>query len=197
MGAQNRSGSERADLTFEAGLHGLGLAGIRRNTNDFFGPQDLTDGHGDRALGNFGEILEPSFTDLLLPTSLVKVDDEVRVFGLKVGGWIVEGEMPILTDPDEGNIDGRKSESLTGAMDDFRRVRLAVQQVKLTDPRFGDEPFLKESAKAGWVVCRQADIFIQMKELNLVPGETGSAGQYFEELKLRCPGSGDHASPTA
>jgi hypothetical protein len=118
MGPQNRSGRQRADLTIKACLDRSRFAGIGHNANDFFGLQDLAYGHGNCSLGNSGKTLEPSFTDLLLSARFVEMDDDVRFFGLEIGGRIIESQMPILTDPDESYIDGRQSkkEEITKTM---------------------------------------------------------------------------------
>jgi len=56
MGTQNGGGGQRTDFTFEAEFEGEGFAGFGNDGDDFFGFQDLTDGHGDGLAGNFGDI---------------------------------------------------------------------------------------------------------------------------------------------
>jgi hypothetical protein len=40
---------------------------------------------------------------------------------------------------------------------------------------------------------RQANVFVQMKNLNPAPIDAGRAGQSIQEFKLRCPGGGYEA----
>ena len=56
MGTQDGSGDQGTDFTFEAELDGEGFARIGNDGDDFFGFQDLTDGHGDGLAGDFGNV---------------------------------------------------------------------------------------------------------------------------------------------
>jgi hypothetical protein len=51
-------------------------------------------------------------------------------------------------------------------------------------------------AKTGWMSRGQANVFVQMKNLDQAPIDAGRAGQRIQEFKLRCP-SGGYETGTA
>ena len=59
--------------------------------------------------GNLRERSEPSLIHLLLPAWFVEVDDKIRTLIFKVCRRIIEGEVSVLSDPDECNINGRRT----------------------------------------------------------------------------------------
>jgi len=54
---------------------------------------------------------------VLEPTGFVKIDDQVRLFGLEISGRIIKREMAVLTNTNEGNIDGRRDHGFACAPD--------------------------------------------------------------------------------
>jgi hypothetical protein len=56
-------------------------------------------------------------SDVLEPTGFVKIDDQVRLFGLEISGRIIKREMAVLTNTNEGNIDGRRDHGFACAPD--------------------------------------------------------------------------------
>ena len=58
---------------------------------------------------NLRQIREPGLAHLLPPASLIQFDHEIRVFNFKISRRIVEGEVPILTNAQKGDIDRRRS----------------------------------------------------------------------------------------
>lgn len=79
------------DGTFETSLHCTGFSSLGDDSDDLFGFQYLADRHGDRLPRNFRKIAKPPLTDLLSATRFVQINDQVRLFGFEVGGWIIEG----------------------------------------------------------------------------------------------------------
>src|SRR5205807_6425092 len=105
MTPQDGRGSFWSDLSFEARLNGLSLALVGNHRQDFFCLQNLLGRHRDGLLGNLRDVGEPGFPYLLLATSFIEVDDQVRILGIEVRWWIVEGNVPVFADAQECNID--------------------------------------------------------------------------------------------
>ena len=169
MRAQDGSRGHWSDFAFEAEFDGLGFARFGDYSDDLIGFQDLANGHGDGLAGNFGKIAEPGFADLLAATGFVEIDEEIGLFGLEIGGRVVEGEMAVFTDAGEGEVDGRGAEELAYAVDYFVGIGVAVEQVILRDAGFVNQALEKVFAKAGGMRDWQADVFVEMKEFDAVP----------------------------
>ena len=105
--------------------------------------EDLADRHRDRARWHVGERREPAFADLLPPARLVERHDDVRLARVEVRGRIVEGEVAVLADADERDVDGRRRERLASGPADELRILLAVEQVRHRDARRSDQPLEK------------------------------------------------------
>ena len=87
------------------------LARLWHHHQDFLRAHDLTNGHGDGLLGNFFQSTEPSFVHLLLPTSFVEFDYEVRLFRLEIRGRVVECQVTILSNARKNDVDAPGSQS--------------------------------------------------------------------------------------
>jgi len=173
------------DLPFEASPDGGGFAGVRDDRDDFLRAQDLPDGHGDGFARNFVEAGKPALVELLPTASLVQLHDEVRLFGSKIGGRIIECKVAVFTDADKGEINRRGKEFATYLLNYGLRVQHAIQPMKFLDTGFVNETLQEILAKAGGVRDRQADILIQVKDLQPRPIDVRQGGERIEKLELR------------
>src|SRR6516165_4303443 len=107
MASQNRRRRHRTDLSLEAGLYRLSLALVWHDRKNFFCLKNLFRGHRNGLLGNLRNIGEPGFTNLLLPASLIEIDDDVRLLSVKVGRRIVKRDVSILANSEEGDVNRR------------------------------------------------------------------------------------------
>ena len=105
MKPNDRCGMERRQLALKGDLHGIGLAFIRNRVDDAAALENLADGHGDGLFGHVVERGEPSFAELLVAADIVKIDDDVGLFRVEIRRRVVEGDMAVLTDADEADID--------------------------------------------------------------------------------------------
>src|SRR5207245_7917523 len=96
---------------------------------------------------------EPALADLLPPARFVQGHDEVRGVGLEIGGRIVEGEVAVLADADERDVDRRGCELASDLAGDARRVVLAVEPMRARDAGLADQPLEQVLAEA----CRMID----------------------------------------
>ena len=69
-------------------------------------------------------------------------------------------------------------------------IAITIQQVITGDSHFVNQPLEEIFAKTRWMSRRQANVFVQMKNLNTAPVDAGRADQSIQEFKLRCPSSG-------
>src|ERR1700730_4865324 len=128
MGPQDRSGGERTDFAVETRFHGIGFSGVWHDAHDLLCLQDLAHTHRNCALRYICECCEPTFPKLLAPASFIQLDHQIRLFGFKICGRIVEREMPIFTDPDERYINGRREHCRTGVSNDSRLLNQELLQ---------------------------------------------------------------------
>src|SRR5215469_5273429 len=138
MGAQDGRRGLGSDFALETSCDSFGFAGVRDDTKNLFRPENLTDGHRDRAPGDVGQVLEPAFAELLPAACLIEMDHDVSCFGLKIGGRIVEGQVPVLADADESYVDWGFAKFAGDLRDGFGWVLLAVQKMVMGDADFGD-----------------------------------------------------------
>src|SRR5580704_5977386 len=110
MAAQNRCRRHGADISLKAGLYSLRFASVGHDRENFPGFENLTHRHGDRILRHLRNIGEPGLAHLLLSARLIEIYDEIRFFGIKISGRIVEGNMTVLADSKKRDIDRRRSQ---------------------------------------------------------------------------------------
>lgn len=112
---QDRGGDVGGDFAFDGVADGFGFAGVGDGADDGGALHDLADAHGDGLAGHVVEGGEPAFAQLLAAAGVVELDDEVGFFGLEVGGRVVEGEVAVFADADEGDVDGVSAEDVGDA----------------------------------------------------------------------------------
>src|SRR5215472_6211057 len=109
MRAQNRSRCLRADFSFEAEFYCLRFPAFRNHANYLIGLQNLAYGHRNGSSGDFGNICEPSLTDLLEPASLIEFHDQIRLVLFKIRRRVIEGQVSVLPNTNESDIDGSRA----------------------------------------------------------------------------------------
>jgi len=134
---------------------------------------------------NLRQIREPGLAHLLPPASLIQFDHEIRVFNFKISRRIVEGEVPILTNAQKGDINRRRSQCLSLAAHDFGDITIAIQQVIVGNSSFLYQLLQQHLPEAARMINRKADVFVQMKNLNPRPVDAWLAGKRVQKLELR------------
>src|SRR5579859_6398698 len=130
MAAQNRRRRHGADLTFEAGFYGLRLALVGYDGENFVGLENLARGHGEGSGRHLRNVGEPGFANLLLAAGVIEIYDDVGAVGGEISGRIVEGDVPILSNPKEGDVDGSGGEFAADLPGNCRRIGgVAFEQV--------------------------------------------------------------------
>src|SRR5690348_15006621 len=115
MSAKNGGRSHGTDFASEAGLDGRCFSLAWHHGEDFFGLQDLAYGHTDGTRRDLIQTAEPPFRDLLLPAGLVEADGDVGLLGVEVRRRIVECNMAVFTDTDEGDVNRLRANRLACA----------------------------------------------------------------------------------
>src|SRR5262249_53867915 len=153
-------------------FHRARFALIRHNTNYFFRFEDLTNGHRDCPVGDLVNAPEPSFAGLLAAARFIESHYQIRLLGVEISRRVIERQVPILADPDKGNVDRSCGQETADFAAYLFEVALAVKQVIVLYPSSTDEPLEKVPAKARRMVNRQADVLIQVEHFNLFPIHT-------------------------
>ena len=107
MRLQDRRRHHRGDRSFDGAADGFCLAQVRHDAQDVSRLENLSDRHRNRARRHIVDRIEPAFADLLAAAGVVEIDDEIRLARVEVGRRIVEGEVAVLADADERDVDGR------------------------------------------------------------------------------------------
>src|SRR5712691_5152782 len=187
-------GPPRADLSLQRIAHRRGLAGVGHHAQDPACLHDLADRHRDRPPGHVLQALEPALAELLPAARLVEPHHDVRLLGREIGRRVVEGEVAVLADADEGQVDLAAADQLAHAA----RLRLRIRPVTLDEMESAGmdavgEALLQVTAEARRVGRGQAHVLVEMEEDGTPPVDVGSAHELLQELELRRPGRGDHA----
>lgn len=134
---------------------------------------------------------------MLTAASFVEVDDEIRSFGLEIGGRIVEREMGVFADAGEGDVYRRGGEELADAERSFVRGSVGIEQMVMPHAGFMNQAIEKVFAKTGGVGDRQADVLVEMKELDFLPVEFLRSNESVEKIQLGSSGCNDDARAAA
>ena len=102
---------------FDRGSYRLRLSLIGNDAENRAASEYLFNGHRNRLGRNFLQALEPTFSNLLLATRVIKVNDNVRLICIEVRRRIVKCEVPVFTNTYQGDINrivlNKISQSLT------------------------------------------------------------------------------------
>ena len=136
---------------------------------------------------------KPAFAELLLAACFVELHYDVGVIGGEVGWGIVESQVAILADADEGDVNGMLHDDEAQPMAFNFGLRLAIDPVDSSGRhrQLTDEAFPEVLAKRSGVARRQTQVFIQMKDGDLVPGDEGIGEQGVEHRELGSTGGED------
>src|SRR5438477_2606779 len=183
------------DLPFEACLYGIRLSCIRHETYNLFRLQDLPNAHRNSAFRHILKGWEPSCPQLLSPASFIQSDHNVRLFRFEISRWVIEREMAVLPDSNEGYIDGSRDQFPSDFANHFCRVFLSMEQMVLRNARFPNQSLLQKLAEARWMRLGQPDVLIQVEHLHPLPIDIRQRRKHFQKLKLRRPRSCDQSRP--
>src|SRR5579862_1277467 len=140
MRAQDRRRGFGTDLTLKTLRDSFGFARVWNDTQNLFRLENLADAHRDRAHGHIGQGLEPAFAELLAAAGLIEIDHDVRFFGFKISGRIVEGQMSVLANADESYVDRGFAKLAGNFGDSLGWVLLAVEKMMMRNADFVDQP---------------------------------------------------------
>lgn len=120
-----------AYVQLDGSFHCLRLSLVRNDAQDFATAEYLSDGHRDRLSRNLGNAFEPTLTDLLLATRVIKVNDQVRIVDSEVRRRIVKSQVPVFPDTDKRNVNRLLRDDLTKAATFITHViSLAIDKMK-------------------------------------------------------------------
>ena len=111
--------------------------------------------------------------------------------GLEIGRRIVEGEVRVLADADEGDVDGRALDRLADGAAHRVEITVAVERVKRRDAGAVDEVLVQHAPEAGRVIGGDADVLVEMEQLDPRPVDGRARGEAVQEAELRVPRGGD------
>src|SRR5437773_9188742 len=186
MCPQNGSRRHRTDFSIETQLDRWSFARVRNDANNLLCFQDLSYRHGDGLPRDFRNTCKPALSDLLAQASFIEFDDEVGLFCLEIRRRIVKRQMPVLSDADESNVRGRRSQSFANAADNFSRITVAVKQVILRNPHLVNQTFQKILAEAGGMSDWKPNVLIEVKHLHSLPVDVSRIGQRVQKIQLGC-----------
>ena len=112
---------------------------------------------------------------------------------------VVEGEMAVLADPDQGEIDAAVGEqaAVAGALDvgTAGGRRAAIEQLDPARPHARPDPALEPLPERALVPERQPDVLVEMEGDDPRPVDVARLGEGIEEFGLRRRRREDHACP--
>ena len=189
------SGSHRTDFCIKTVFDRLGFARVGNDAENFFGFQNLADGHGYGLTRNVFERSEPPLVKLLAAARFVERHYGVRLLGVKISGRIVESEMTIFPDARQKLYQWGLAaiRSPTVFMTALRIIRAAEQMI-FPDADFVDKALAQIFAEAGRVRFGKAHVFIEVEHFDAAPIDVRCSSQRFKKFELGCSGSGDDAS---
>jgi len=194
VGAQDGSGAGVGQRTLDSTFDRLGFALVRNGVDDGFALEDLLDSHGDSLFGNVIEGREPALSELLFAAGFVESDDKISLFGLEVGGGIVEGDVAVLTDSDEGDVDGELGDAFAELFADF--LGIGIASVDRSEGHRGDRKLIDETlsqvlTESGGVILGQTDVLVEVEEIDLAPVDVFLILEAAEHFKLAGSGGDD------
>ena len=195
MVLQNGAGTGVGHGTFQHALDGLSFAFIGNNVDDDFALEDLGNAHAESMGGHSVKGGEPAFAQLLTAAGVIQFDHEESLVGVEVSRGIVESDVAVFADTDEGDINGVFSHDLFHigaegggiigvAVDEEDFSQLAGQLV--------DEVLAQVEAETCFVSGGETDVLIQVEEGDFGPVDAGFLDQEAHHFKLAGGGGSDH-----
>ena len=100
---------------------------------------------------------------MLLPAGIIQLNDNKRRLGVKVRRWVIECQMSVFTDSNEGHIDIIPGDDIADPPAlGGRIVGLALNVVNLSRMNHINQPFFEITPKTCRMIGPKADVFIQM-----------------------------------
>ncbi len=126
MLANQRSRAGFRERVFEGVSNRLRLTRFGHTAYPILGAKEPGTGNRECLFGNGGEIREMTFAGLLLAASLVERYSLYRERIVKVcHGWIIEGDVSVLADADEGKVDRCLEQQLGNSVRSPRSISAA------------------------------------------------------------------------
>jgi len=189
---KNRGRAQGADFQLEAVSNGLRFPPIGYDTEHVFGFDNLLDRHGDGLPRDIINSLEPTFAYLLAPACLIEFDNKIRFPRLEVGWRIIESQVPVLPNANEGRVNYLARDQLADAHTLCQGIRIiAVDEVKRTGSDAINDPVLQVSSETGRVRGGKIHIFVKVKESSQRPVYILLPNKLIEKLELRCSSGGN------
>ncbi len=184
---------ERGNGSLDGVFDGGGLAMVRDGADDVFGLHDLADGHGDGSFGDIGQGVEPAFAELLATAGFIEMDDDVGFFGFEIGWGVIEREVSVFTDADEGDINGVFADDVVEAAAFLVPVGVGIDVVEASEweGELADEALPEVEAEGSGVGDGDGDVFVEVEGGDEVPGDGVGFDELFEHLELRSAGGDD------
>src|SRR5262249_29383984 len=111
----------------------------------------------------------------------------------KVRRRVVERQMSIFADADEGYVNRRRADLFANALANLIRMAFPIPQVIISQSPPFDQTFEQVFAKARRMSDRQTDVLIEVDHLDFRPVNAGRFRQGAQKLELRRAGRGDDA----
>lgn len=152
------------------------------------------DGHAYRVGRNIFEGGKPTFSDLLIATRLVKKHHVVSFGRFEIGRRVIEGQVGVLADTDQSDIDRRLQQAPGSVLADRFGVGCSIEEMKGFQWDFIDEAGFQVAAERCAMIRRDADIFVQVEPFDAGPIDARFGRQGIEDFELARSGRDDDSS---
>jgi len=120
----------------------------------------------------------------LLAASFIKLNDKIRLIGLKIRRRIIKGKVAIFTNSDKRQIRGPLTQLASYTLDHFPGIALPVEQVVVRDGGLVNQPLEEIFAKTGAMSVRESNVLVQVEHFDALPFDARSTGKRLQELEL-------------
>ena len=171
MPAKRRARCRRTYLVEQAHSHAPRLADTRNGGDQALALDHLPDAHRNPVVGNFSEGRKPTLIDLLLAAPLAELHADIGVMGPQVGGRVVEGQVSVLTDADETDVQPLSGHQPVQTGQLRGNIRGGTFN-RMESPKCGnlaEEIPLEEATGSGRMFARQSDEIIKLECGDLAP----------------------------
>jgi len=155
------------------------------------GVEKAGNGQRDRPRRNRRQIRETAVENLLRPAFPIELHDFNRADVSKIGGRIIEGNVPVHAYPEADNVDGRgREKSRIIGRTPFGPI-VGIHQMNSSDRQVVEEGRAQPSREELGCSRRQADIFVHVKCRHAPPVNSGFVPQRIEHFPLARRGGED------
>lgn len=168
MGSETACGARTAHWSTEGVVDGFCFACAGDDDDEGFRGEEGGDGEGDGCFGNGIQVWETAVVDLLLAASVIQVHDPDSCGIVEIGGWVIESEVPVLSDPGAGDMDGTFGEELlVPGTFGYGVWGFAADTVECGGLDVLENVFLLVMPEAGGMCGVDPDVFVHVKNLYL------------------------------